>query len=69
MVVGEIDEGLGSCHRSRLGSGSSLSSSLGLRVRDNRAKLDKGAYKFKVGSWNIETLHGKSIKLVKILGK
>ncbi|XP_059285715.1 uncharacterized protein LOC132039194 [Lycium ferocissimum] len=51
------DGRLGSC--SRLGSGT--------RVRE--AKGVKGASRLRVGSWNIGTLSGKSIELVKILKK
>ncbi|XP_055830866.1 uncharacterized protein LOC129899892 [Solanum dulcamara] len=51
------DGRLGSCSR------------FGSRARVGRAKGAEGASRLRVGSWNIGTLSGKSIELVKILKK
>ncbi|XP_059310716.1 uncharacterized protein LOC132062086 [Lycium ferocissimum] len=58
IFVALVSDGrLGSCSRSGTGA----------RVR--RGKCVKGASRLRVGSWNIGTLTGKSIELVKILKK
>lgn len=38
-------------------------------MKGRKVKWNKGAYRLKVESWNIGTLHSKSIKVVKILRK
>lgn len=38
-------------------------------VKSRRVKRDKVAYRLRLGSWNIGTLHVKSIELMKILSK
>lgn len=42
---------------------------MGLEARGSKVRWDKRASRLRVGSWNIGTLQGKSIELVKILRK
>lgn len=51
------------------GLGLSLGLNLGSGVRGSWIRQGEGASRYRVGSWNISTLHNKSIELVKILKK
>ncbi|XP_047267558.1 craniofacial development protein 2-like [Capsicum annuum] len=71
-VAGNGNGRLGPCHwlGSVLGGGEAgLGTSLGLGARGSKVTWDKRASTLRVGSWNIGTLQGKSIELVKILQK